>query len=346
MNPTTSSDPAEFDYPSHKYLEIYGRAANFTRHKVCLTYFPERLIPKWAYRFTVLLHLLRHYFLAYELWRRRRYDLIIVREFITVPLLLAFPAVWWFRKRTSFVMAHNVQMAATRTRDRVALSMLYRLGFRFIAIESAAGLEEVGLDADDGRILVLPHGYFDAGPPEPRATTARPLLGIIGQHRPEKSIEPLLNHLHETKQEDEIGADILVGSDNRDILDAAERFGFQIADTTAFEAYFDAIDRVDAVLLSFDRGRYYYRSSGVITDAIFRRKIVICPDFPIFRAQVQVPEKVGVVIGSWDQLSDALKEAIDLVQSSEDAFDCYREYRTPESLALALDQYLDSQSAR
>lgn len=339
-------DPTvEFDYPPHKYVENYRHAAEFARHKVGLTYFPDRLLPHWISRRAFLTSMIRPYLLCYELWRRRHFDLVIVREFLTVPLVLALPAVWWFRKRTAFVLMHNIQMASDRLRDRLALWVLYKAGFNFICVESDAGLRELRIDPNGGQILVLPHSYIEFGRSLDRPANPRPVLGIVGQHRPEKSIGPLLERLADAVQQDQIDADILVGNDNREILALANRLGFEAIDTTDFEAYLGALDKVDIIILDYNRERYLYRSSGVITDAIFRRKVVICPDYPIFRAQVQVPEKVGVVIESWDRISAAVGEALDLVTGPRDAFDRYIDHRTARSVALYIDDYLDKGAA-
>ena len=36
-------------------------------------------------------------------------------------LLIAAPVLWWFRQKTLFILVHNVQMAAHRRRDRIAV---------------------------------------------------------------------------------------------------------------------------------------------------------------------------------------------------------------------------------
>lgn len=329
-------------YYPHRHIEFVAEAGSFSKHSIAMTSYSDVRLPRFTYRHPAMFQSLNPFMLAWQLRKRRHYDIVFVREFSTVPLLLAAPVLWPYRKNTLFVLVHNVQMAHQRTRDRVALKRLFKMGFRFVALESAAGIKELGIDYPGRQVLTLPlvhHGIPGRKSRTPGAQ-GRLVLGVIGRMRPEKDIDRLFSSLQAVVASGRFAVDILIGCNDPAILAQGRACGFRTMDTTQHEHYEQALQAVDMILVNYRADRYLYRTSGVIADALYRGIVVLCPDFPVFKAQVSTPQPVGATFPSLAELPQALEQAIALVAADDSAFDAYAQYRQPRDVAQRIDQWL------
>jgi hypothetical protein len=86
------------------------RALNdLCRHEIGFVSFDDLTLPRWLREIGLLRNLAHPFKLAALLARCGSADVIFVREFLTIPLLLASPLLLRFRTRALFVMIHNVQ---------------------------------------------------------------------------------------------------------------------------------------------------------------------------------------------------------------------------------------------
>ncbi|MEI7505077.1 MAG: hypothetical protein WCJ61_17520, partial [Paludibacter sp.] len=102
----------------HAGLNPIGNAANASKYNVVFlplnmhpfvgflkgTVVKDSLLKKIEYIYA-------HFIFALQLAKNSRKDLIIVREFLTIPLALSWPLYFWFRKKTLFIVNHNLQKA-------------------------------------------------------------------------------------------------------------------------------------------------------------------------------------------------------------------------------------------
>lgn len=328
----------KFKYEPHKYIELFGETSAFSRNTISLTSFSDVQIPKFLH-FYPIYQLLTPLFLAWQLHKNRDKDIVFVREFLTIPLLLAVPVLWPYRRNTLFVITHNSQMAHLRTRDRLAFKLLLRLRFRFVALESDEGVRALNVNYYERQLLTLPLAHYGAIQlKEHNKQEGRITVGIIGRMRPEKNINSLFGILEELNNNDRIN--ILIGCDNKNLLDEGTKRGFQVLDTTRPEDYDKALRLSDIVLLNYDAKRYFYRDSAMIADALFRGTYVVCPDYPTFRAQVSVPTTVGSTFRSMEDIPNAIRAAISLLQKNQAPFHKYIEYRRPKNIANIIDNWL------
>jgi adenine deaminase len=107
----------------------------------------------------------------------------------------------------------------------------------------------------------------------------------------EEILTSLLN-LHNKKNNFEV----LFACDDQKVLDANKKSNVTLIYTQSFEDYNAAINSVDILVFNYSELDYKIRHSGVITDSICRGKIVIAPDFPIFKGQLSTPERVGLIL--------------------------------------------------
>ena len=334
----------QFKYEPHKYIELLSEARKFSKHPISLTSFSDVLLPKPFSRHPMLYQLANPFCLAKELGKRRNNGVIFVREFMTIPLLLAAHVLWPYRKNTLFVMVHNIQMAHLRLRDRIALKILFKLKYRFVSLESSAGISELGIANKDAQVLNLPLAHYAAVKLKEVDSNRRrrTTVGIVGRLRPEKDIELLFNAIDDVLRSGRVDVDILIGCNNEEILKEGARRGFRTVDTASPENYDEALRLSDIVVVNYNTDRYRYRTSGVIADAIFRGTYVVCPDYPVFKAQVSVPCAVGTTFKCLEELPSAIEMAVNLVQDGQDSFKEYIRYRQPEHLAEKIDAWIES----
>jgi hypothetical protein len=84
---------------------------------------------------------------------------------------------------------------------------------------------------------------------------------------------------------------------------------FEVVDTQEDAAYEACLASLDILVCDFSRDGYFYRSSGVVCDAICSGVWVVCPDYPVLKHQVSWPVEVGVVYPSWERIPDAMAAA-------------------------------------
>jgi hypothetical protein len=288
-----------------------------------------------------LLFLVPHARLVGQLWRRREYDLIVVREFLTALLLVVWPLIWPLRRRVYFLINHNLQEAHRRRLERSVLRLLYRTGCRFACFETTAGCAEIGIVPDAERFLVLPHPLAGAIVSRPATPpTGEPVVGVIGAMRAEKGSEAILPALLQLREEGRLPVRLVLGCPDADARATWQCRGFEVIDTSSRAAYLAALDLCDVVVLNYQRDRYLYRPSGVAADALSRGAAVVCPDFPLMRLQLSAPAAVGAVFGSLDGLPAATVRALALRPTLGDALAAHERARDPAALARLLDAFV------
>jgi hypothetical protein len=287
-----------------------------------------------------------HLRLAARLWCRRDHDLILVREFVTVFLMVVWPLIWPLRSRLCFLINHNLQEAHRRPLERGILRLLYRTGIRFACLETTDGLPELGLAPDPRRILVLPHPLGDLAPARPRANpVGEAVLGVVGKMRVEKGAEEIQRTLLDLRERGQPALRLMIACPEADVRDDWRDCGFEAIDTSDRSAYLDALDRCDVVVLNYRRDRYFYRASGVAADAIARRAFVVCPDFPLMRHLVTEPAPVGALYAELDDLGSAIREALALRGSASDPWAAHARTRSPAAIAGLLDVFVEQSRA-
>jgi glycosyltransferase involved in cell wall biosynthesis len=345
--------PSAAAVDAHRALEPLIEAASLTRAKVAvLPVFmhwnawpwlplPAQLLTK------ALLFLGPHGRLIGRIWRRRGYDLILVREFLTALLLIVWPLIWPLRRRVYFLINHNLQEAHRRIVERWVLRLLYRTGCRFACFETTAGFAEIGIVPDAMRLLVLPHPLAGAIVVRPRAPAANePVVGVIGAVRAEKGSEAILEALLRLRQQGRLAARLVLGCPEAEVRAVWQPRGFEVIDTSSRAAYLAALDLCDVVALNYQRERYLYRPSGVAADALSRGAAVVCPDFPLMRLQLRAPAAVGAVFGSLDEFAAATTSALALRPTLDEALAAHRHARDPAALARLLDAFVSGTLGR
>jgi hypothetical protein len=268
-------------------------------------------------------------------------DLIIVASFRTRVLAAVWPILWLFRSKLLFIVHHNVQFAHQRLTAR-SLKALCRVGFRFGLLEGMDGLAELGIDPNPRQFLVLPNPVHNATrpaiavPDQPRASC----IGVIGHYGRQKNIDQLLAILLDARDEGKLYSRIILGCDDDRVLSEWSGRRITTINTKCYMDYLGALAQCDVVVLNYARDQYYYRSSGVISDAAGLGVAVACPDFPILRKQVTEPVSVGAVFRSQEEISSAVDKSIALRRRAPQNFAIWSQARHPKEFSRRLDEFV------
>lgn len=269
--------------------------------------------------------------------RQKAGKVVLVREFLVLPVLALSPILWPFRKRVWFLLQHNLQSAAYQPVQRHALALLTQLGFGFVVYE----------DTKTWKICIgnAPKWIADLPMPvmgselAPERTCLRPshkpVVGVIGNYRPEKNPNEAIIAL---LQAIAAGSNytLLLGSPD-EVLRRRWSSQMEAIDTSKAESYWNALARCDVLVISYQKINYEYRTSGVIAEAIAAGVRVVAPDFPVIKNQVNWPAPIGATYATAAEIPDAVERALGISQTEWDAArDKHLEERSIARLAQCL----------
>ncbi len=275
--------------------------------------------------------LLRHIALVFRCLEKAAASHILIREFSSVPLLLVFPFLWPMRKKLLFMLHQNIQWAAQRKSEHLALVALSKMGARWAILETQ-NLPSLGeFNIPSSRNLVLPHPVKESPPREgcPKGGVGFSAIGVVGYYRPEKGMDELVHSLQ--KNFPNIG--ILLGVPNPD---AVAHLDVNVINTSTEDAYLEMISQCDVLVFNQRSDGYFYRASGPVADAAACGTAVVVPDFPILEKQVA---GIGEVFQTLEKMPRAVLCAVEKIRNGEYDFETYCAARSAQAIAKQLDDF-------
>ncbi len=288
-------------YTFHEVIDQIASAKPYAKTDFCLTTLPtlESLLPflrgDMRKKLRAPLVLYQHLLLVLSLYGAcKKHDLVLVRDFLTLPLICFIGLALPLRTKICLMNVQNLQRAHTSTIHRVAFILLCKMKFGMACPEGLDGLQELGLSATPDHFFYIPHPVVPVQRREVPTAGKKMCVGIVGVYRPEKGMSKLIPSLIAIQKKS--GVDVMIGTPDYAALKShlgSTESKIEIRDTTSGQDFAAALLRCDVVLFNYSRGDYYYRGSGVITNAVECGANVVCPDFPIFRKQVLSPVPIG-----------------------------------------------------
>ena len=322
-------------------------ATSFSKYKIMTAPFFHTFMRARPFHGTIsgtirdLRDLVAHLFIVQTILRNLDADLILVRYFTTKILLVSAIVLWVFRKKLLFIIQNNMQLAHVGSRESFYFKLLCRLGFQFAFWETEDGLDELGIKYRAQQFVVLPLAvYPQLERSNDMSRVGPPRIGVIGRELPEKNTDKLLNFLVKWKESGELSAEIVLGSDDTEVMERWASKGVTTVQTGDYQDYLDVVSSVDVLLIYYDRAHYFYRSSGVIHEAAYVGTAVVCPDFPVFRYQVTQPARVGALYQDDEGILRALQSAIEIAKSAPENFEVWSKSRCPEEFGRRIDRFL------
>lgn len=292
----------------------------------------------------------RHLSMGLQALRLLEVDSIFVMEAYNQHLLFLLPMLALTGKRI-FIGIHGNQQFAQES-----LIKALGLGYLKFYLNLFDNFKVVLFEIDDHLVesryqfplrskIVIPHPMISDVKPllkpgerlDPHTKVKIGLVGIIRQDKPiGKILEKLQTYLgsHSTECE------LILGLPLAQKPSYLEQFDITIYDTTKDDDYLKVLQKIDILVTEYDSGRYYYRASGVISDAVSCGCYIIAPDYPVLRHQITWTEVVGSLFSSLDDLDELLNQAIIHVRNTgKDNQWKWREKRGAEYISQILFAY-------
>ncbi|MEL4895614.1 hypothetical protein, partial [Crocosphaera sp. Alani8] len=111
------------------------------------------------------------------------------------------------------------------------------------------------------------------------------------------------------------GFGIILGTPKKQMPSWVENLNITILDTTKNSDYFNVLKSLDILVTYYDKNRYFYRASGVISDAGSSGCYIIAPDYPLIRHQITWPVSIGQTFSHLDEIEDLLNQAFDHIKT-------------------------------
>ena len=254
----------------------------------------------------VLLSLSGAFFLVVDIYRARPWqNVVLVREFWSLPLLLVAIFIWPVSRHVLFNINHNLVGAGSKA--PLAIRVLARCGFSFVLFDGASTVDKFG-----SRYTKTFHTplFPSVTLPETRVSASKPYkIGIVGSN---VSIEASSNKFFE--ELDYISRDsrfkLLYGFRNYVPEAISKLDDIELIDTHSRESFKKYLSSLDFVVFVAQHETYYYRHSGTVMDAIANGVIPIVPEFPILKSQVSCPCHVGKTYNTQAGLAHAVESAL------------------------------------
>ena len=252
-------------------------------------------------------------------------DIVVIFEFFLGSALLAYP-ILLSRRKPSLIFLTWDQQFATRSLLRYGCLLAFRL---YLAVARSLAVQaEISdiclparfrLPANKTVVLPLPSQSRLSPPLRPgqRYSSGHPIkIGVVGMPRRDKLLFDCAFLERVRSAVAVIPNALLIIGCPRELLPP----GFSLpagcqcefTDTTENSAYYALMSDLHILVTTHDKGWFYYRPSGVLMDAINCGAWVVCPDYPVFRHQVEWPRQVGVTYQSMEMIPVSIKRAAEL----------------------------------
>lgn len=328
-----------------------SKAAWHCKHSVEFLRMRIVLVPKiFEHRMQILQRfcnlvgsLVTHFLFLKVIWKIKGRQLIIVQDFLTVPLLSVWPFLYPWRKKLLFTVNHNIQKKESSFIQKHSFNLLMLLGCRLLLLEFQKQNIEMALGYNHQNHLTLPFLTQHLTTKINGGSRKRLTLGVIGFLRTEKNMDQIINELIQHRQK--LSFNILVGvpcKKDQARINIPHIDQIRFVNTTEKEDYFHAIEQCDIVYFNYDSSEYYWRHSGVIAECLERRKHVVCPDFPLLASQVEWPVKVGSTYSEFESISDIIRRAINERELCAKNFEVYLSARSAAQGAKSIDHYIEN----
>jgi hypothetical protein len=290
-----------------------------------------------------------HLRIAWSILRAPRPDaffLITINLIYSLPIYLAL----LLRRRPAFFLVHGSQQTAGR-------SALHRAAFALcrLAVQRAE-LYPVHLELGDDvlppsmrfapeKSLCIPHPHPLAEQPPTASRREGPLrVGVVGLLRGDKPVDQIFRLL--AGMQEELGIRLVLGTPSWQKPNWVDALPVEVVETWRDAQYFGCLANLDVLIVDFRRDDYWFRPSGVIIDAAMSGCAVLCPDFPVMRAEIVDPVRIGRAFTDLSEVPALLREMKTALRVAPPDFAAWREPRRMERIAPLFESFLQKRGIK
>ena len=271
---------------------------------------------------------------------------ILVFEAYNQHLLFLLPLLVLTEKKV-FIMLHGSQQFAMNSKIKywglLYLKLYLKLfnNLKVLLLEIDDDILDSKFQLPEKSKIIIPHPLRSEVTPklQPEARlneTDKIKIGIVGIIRADKPINQLIEKAQEYTQSNP-QAELIIGTPIHQKPKYLDESQITIIDTTKEEDYIKTLQQIDILLIHYDKQRYYYRTSGVISDAASCGCYIVASDYPLIKHQITYPVTIGTTFTDFEELETILDKAIDYVLTyGQDNHWLWREKRTAKHIASLL----------
>ncbi len=290
----------------------------------------------------------RHIMMALRGFQYPEADALFIFEIYSQHLLLTLPLLALTGKEVLLSLHGNQQFAMNSKVKYLGLLYLKLFlnlpNFKALTLEIDDDVIPEKYQLPDQSKLVIPHPILsDIKPnlkPGERWPEERPLkIGVVGMIRADKPIAKLIEELQEYITQTPHNCELIIGTPFWQKPDYLDKLNCTLVDTAKEEDYLKVLQQIDILVIHYDQERYYYRTSGVISDAGSCGCYIIASDYPVIKHQVDWPAKIGSTFQEFGEIGSIIDEAIPQIRSQgQDNHWLWREGRNAEAIAKIIFQ--------
>ena len=316
-------------------------------------------LPNWIKKFTKFLKYsiglqirreYRHISMGLNALKFSDVDTIFIFEIYNQHLLFVMPlfAIMALRGKEVLICLHGNQQFAMTNKLKF-MGLLYLKAY----LKLFKKLKVVSFEVDDDVLpekfrlpdkskYIIPHPIISEAKPKflpgERIPSNVPIkIGVVGMIRPDKPINQVIDKLQEYIKSSEHQCELVIGTPFGQKPKYLDELNVTLYDTTKQENYIQILTEIDILVIHYDKDRYYYRTSGVISDAASCGCYIIASDYPMIKHQVCWPEKIGSTFSDFNEISTLIDEGIvHIREKGQDNHWLWREGRTAKVIAKVL----------
>ncbi|RMF21976.1 MAG: glycosyltransferase family 1 protein, partial [Cyanobacteria bacterium J083] len=162
-------------------------------------------------------------------------------------------------------------------------------------------------------------------------------IGVVGIIRQDKPIAEVIKKIQEYLNSNPSGCELVIGTPLAEKPTWLDELNAQLYDTTEESDYIKVLQEIDILVIHYQPERYYYRTSGVISDAASCGCYIIASDYPVIKHQINYPVTIGATFQDFAEIPSLIAKGITSIQKNgKDANWQWREKRTAEAIAAIL----------
>ena len=317
----------------------------------------ETELPDWFLKFSQLFPYqiglqirreYRHIAMGLRAFNFKDIDSIFVFEFYNQHCLFLLPLLA-LRGKLTFLSLHGNQQFAMNSKIKY-------LGFIYLKfyLQLFRNLKVVLLEIDDDVIpekyrfpdhckYLMPHPIISEVTPrlkmgERLSKNETIKIGVVGIIRPDKPIALILDKIQQYIADSDHQCELIIGTPLSQKPDYLDEVKATLLDTTKEEDYLKVLQQIDILIIHYDKERYFYRASGVISDAASAGCHIIASDYPVIYHQINSPVKIGYNFSEFEQIPKLIDQTIkDIKNHGQDNHWQWREARSVKAIAPIFD---------
>lgn len=190
--------------------------------------------------------------------------------------------------------------------------------------------------------LIMPHPIISEAKPrlllgERIHQNTQIKIGVVGMIREDKPISKVLEKIQEYQSLSSYYYELIIGTPFKQKPAYLDKLNAKLYDTTKEADYLKVLQEIDILVIYYEKDKYYYRASGVISDAASSGCYIIASDYPAINHQVNYPVKIGSTFADFNEIGSLIEEGISFIkENGQDNHWLYREKRTAEAIAKKL----------